>query len=964
MEKTEFQRELEATFRGDVLFDDMSRLLYSTDASLYQIKPAGVVLPRDRIDVIQVVRLAAKHGISILPRGGGTSLAGQTVTSGIVVDFSKYMNQILEVDEKERWVRVQPGIILDNLNAELSSYDLFFAPDVATSSRANIGGMIGNNSSGVRSVRYGKTVDHVLGLSIILSSGEELELEALSQEELAGKCSLKSNEGRLYQTISRIVRENRDEIARRFPKVMRRVSGYNLDELVDSETVNLAKILVGSEGTLALVTEAKLNLEPVPPFKALAVIHFRDLIEAIQTVPAILRYDPSAVEILDRYGLELALDNPAVAKLCRQFIQGTPEAVLIVESSSDTESSLQRAFEKMLANPEVRQRSFHIYQAEDNQAQQRVWQVRKNALGVMLGVKGDEKPLPFIEDSCIPVEHLGQYISQLLEICKQHNRRLALYAHASVGVIHVRPLLNLKKQSDVDIMASISQQAFELVRKYGGSWSGEHGDGLVRSYKVQEFFGDQIYSAFREVKKAFDPDGLMNPGKIVEPLPMTENLRIHPGYKTEFPTTYYRFEDEGGLDRAIELCTGVGQCRKTLQGVMCPSFIATRDEEHSTRGRANALRSAIAGDLGLEAFTSERLFEVLDLCLECKACKSECPSNVDMAKMKAEFLAHYYEKNGVPLGKRIVSMTRRMAEFSSFAPAIANFFIRNGLIRWGLEKIAGIDRRRPLPSYAKSTLVKLRSTNNGARDLPPETKRVALFVDTFVNYYEPKIGIAAIEVLEALGFEVVLADVGCCGRPLISAGLLKKAKLNGKRVLRRLEKYARDGVPIVVLEPSCLSTLKDDFPDLMDDRETSQLVAKHVYSFEGFLNREEVKAKLSDVLGEGPRHLLFHSHCQQRALTGVEDSSNVLNQMANTKVKEIEPGCCGMAGVFGYEKEHYALSEKIGSRNLFPTIKKAENSAEVVAGGFSCRSQIAHFTGKEALHPAEILAKALRVKHF
>jgi Fe-S oxidoreductase len=509
-------------------------------------------------------------------------------------------------------------------------------------------------------------------------------------------------------------------------------------------------------------------------------------------------------------------------------------------------------------------------------------------------------------------------------------------------------------------MASISQQAFDLVRKYGGSWSGEHGDGLVRSYKVREFFGDQIYNALKAVKVAFDPNGLMNPGKIIDPPSMTENLRIHPGYKTEFPETYYRFENEGGFDKAIELCTGVGQCRKTLQGVMCPSFIATRDEEHSTRGRANALRSAIAGDLGMEGLTSDRLFEVLDLCLECKACKSECPSNVDMAKMKAEFLAHFYDKHGVPFDKRMLSMTRSFAELSSHVPTLANMVLRSGLVRWLLERFGGIDRRRRLPSYAKTSLVKWRASNNGSQTRK-DGKRVALFVDTFVNYYEPKIGIAAVEVLEALGFEVELADVGCCGRPLISAGLLKKAKLNGNKIVSSLAKLAGEGVPIVVLEPSCFSTLKDDYPDLLDDERGSRLVAENIYSFEGFLNREEVAPRLGELLGAGPEKLLFHGHCQQRALTGVDDSCEVLSKLQDTDLRQIEPGCCGMAGVFGYEKKHYDLSEKIGSLHLFPTVTQSDDS-EVVAGGFSCRSQIAHFTGKQARHPAEILAEALKVE--
>jgi FAD/FMN-containing dehydrogenase/Fe-S oxidoreductase len=956
---SDLQRELETTVRGDVLFDEMSRLLFSTDASLYQIQPLGVVLPRNRTDIIQTVRLAAQYGVPVLPRGGGTSLAGQTVTSGLVIDCSKYMNQVLEINEKERWARVQPGIILDNLNDSLQRFDLFFAPDVATSNRANVGGMIGNNSSGVRSIRYGKTVDHVLALSVVLSSGIELELEDLDGPGLRQHCSLDNEEGHLYRTVSEIIQNNTDEIQQRFPKVMRRVSGYNLDEFLDQEHFNLSKLLVGSEGTLGVVTEAKLNLERIPPFKVLAVLHFDDLIESIRSVGGILRYDPSAVEILDRYGLDLALENPLVAGLCRQFIHGTPQAVLIVEFSGESQEQVHSSFRELLNDVELKKRCSHIYEAWENEAQQRVWQVRKNALGVMLGIKGDEKPLPFIEDSAIPVEHLGDYISQLLEICRQYDRRMALYAHASVGVIHVRPILNLKREEDVEIMSSISEKAFQLVRHYGGSWSGEHGDGLVRSYKIREFFGDQLCGAFKQVKEAFDPSGLMNPGKIVDPPPMTENLRIHPGYRTSFPKTYYRFEEEGGMDRAIELCTGVGQCRKTLAGVMCPSYVATLDEEDSTRGRANALRSAIAGDLGAEGFTSPRLLEVLDLCLECKACKSECPSNVDMAKLKAEFLAHYYEKHGVPFEKRLLGLTRRSAELSSRTPGLANWLCQNGLFRWLLEKTAGIDRRRRLPSFANQTLARWHRSRAKTQPEAQVQGRVALFLDTFVNFYEPQVGIAAVRLLEALGYQVTLADAGCCGRPLISAGLLKEAKQNGDKVVARLEEFVRDQTPIILLEPSCYSTLKDDYPDLVENREGSRALAGCVFALEEFLNRDDVAPRLEEALVAGPQEVLFHGHCQQRALIGIDDTLALLQKLQGTKVNEVGAGCCGMAGSFGYEKEHYELSRKIGERHLLSSVRESEPGTEVIASGFSCRCQISHFTDRKALHPAEVLASSL-----
>ena len=952
------EEELRRKVEGDVLFDDMSRLIYSTDASLYQIKPLGVILPRSDQEILETIQIAARYGVPVLPRGGGTSLAGQTVLAGLVVDCSKFLNKIEEINPAEHWVRVQPGIVLDNLNEVLRSHNLHFAPDPATSSRANIGGMIGNNSSGVRSIRYGKTVDNVLELSVMLSTGEQMLLGALNARELQHKCAQEDREGEIYRRVRQILDENAQEIARRFPQVMRRVGGYNLDALLQEDAFNLAKLIVGSEGTLAFVTEAKLKLEPLPAFTTVSVIHFDDLLRAIDAVPVILRHKPSAVEVLDHYGLELARSNPAVAPLCAQFIQGTPQAILMVELSGESQEEVQSTWAEMKTSLEHQEGLYSYYDASSKEAKETVWTVRKHALGVLLGIKGDAKPLPFIEDACVPVEHLSQYVARTLELCRKHDRPLALYAHASVGVIHIRPILNLKQQEDLDIMRAISEETFDLVREYGGSWSGEHGDGLVRSYKNREFFGDQLYRVFQEVKQTFDPLGLMNPGKIVDAQDIGENLRIHPDYRTSFPTTHFQFKQEQGFDRAIEMCTGIGHCRKTTSGTMCPSYMATRDEEHSTRGRANALRMAISGELGPNGLANPRLYEVLDLCLECKACKSECPSGVDMARLKSEFLAQYYSHHWLPLGKRLFGKARETAEWASHFPNLATFLFGNLLSRWILEKVAGIDRRRSLPPLAGQTLTRWFKENPEGGESTAQP--VALFLDTFVNFYEPEIGIAATRLLRHLNYRVIPVDSGCCGRPLISTGQLTQVREKGLALLKVLQEYASQQIPIVVLEPSCLSTLRDDYLDLLDDGVGCTAVLEQVFSLEEFLTQESLLPRLLEKIGKGPAQVLLHGHCHQKALFNTKSSLQALQSLKETDLREVDSGCCGMAGSFGYEKKHYEISQKIGEDRLFPAVREASAETEIVASGFSCRAQIRHFTGRPAKHLVQVLAEAIR----
>ena len=949
------KQELEGKIQGDLLWDQMSRMLFSTDASLYQQTPLGVVLPETRVDLLQAVRTAAKYRVPILPRGGGTSLAGQAVTRGLVIDDSKHMNRLLEVNPQQRWARVEPGIVLDNLNHALSPHGLFFAPDVATASRATVGGMLGNNSAGVRSVRYGRTVEHVLELEVVLATGEELHLRELNARELDSKCGRQDREGEIYRTVRDLVRRHRGLIQEKYPNVPRRSGGYTLDSLLDEEHFNLAKLVVGSEGTLAFMTEARVSLEVVPAARLVAVLHFQRLAQAIDAVKFILRYQPTAVEIIDGYALQLARSNPEASRLVGHFISGDPEAVLMVEFSGASQDEIEDLFARMKADREIASLSYHLHEAWTPEAQEIVWGVRKSALGLMLGMKGDAKPLPFIEDACVPIPHLSTYIQEVLDICKELERPVAMYAHASVGVIHVRPILNLKLAEDVEIMKEISDRTFELVVKYGGFWSGEHGDGLVRSFKNREFFGDELYEAFRQIKHAFDPLGVMNPGKVVESHDIREDLRIHPNYKTTIPETHFRFREDMGFDRAVEMCTGVGHCRKTLVGTMCPSYMATRDEEHSTRGRANALRLAMSGQLGEGALTGRRLYEVMDLCLECKACKSECPSNVDMARIKAEFLSHYYKEQGWPLGKRLIARTRQTAELASRMPRLSNLAVGNPVTRLALEWFAGFDRRRPLPRYARETLASwFRSRTNGTEGEP-----ITLFADTFTNFHEPHIGKAAVTLLESLGFRVHLFATGCCGRPAISSGDLQSVRKGAQGLIASLSAAAA-GSPVIVLEPSCLSTLRDDYPDLSEDEESCRKVTDRCVSLEEFLAAPEVRSRLEGSLGAGPEELIYHGHCQQKALIGLEASRAMLDLMKASKLTVLDAGCCGMAGAFGYEKEHYEISEKIGSLRLFPALEEAADGCLIVAPGFSCRSQIKHFTGRTALHPVEVLARYLR----
>ena len=945
-----FIQDLKLNIDGDVLDDDVSLGLYSSDASVYQIKPVVVVLPKHNEDVFRAIQISRDHGVSVLPRGGGTSLAGQTVGESMILDFSKYMNQILEFNESERWVIVQPGLVRDELNRFLADYGLQFAPDPATSSRANIGGMIGNNSSGTKSILYGKTIDHVLETKVILADSTVLNFNSQSPAEFLAKQSESSREGEIYRAFNKIINDNRAAIEASFPKVMRRVQGYNLDEFIIDPDWNLSKIICGSEGTLATLLEAKLNLETLPTCKAVCVVHFDNLPDAIRSVEPMLNFQPAAIEILDNNILELSRSNLTTARHCH-FIHGNPKAIQIVEFyGKDSVEVLDRA-RHMVVHLKEQKLGYAYPIFPEGSAYDDVWIIRKKGLGLMLGMKGSKKPLAFIEDAAIPSQHLPDYIEQVLDICKQNDTETAMYAHASVGVIHVRPILDLRSSTDIGRFKKISEETFQLVKTYGGSWSGEHGDGLVRSQYLKRYFGEHVYDLLVQVKEIFDPAYRMNPGKIIDAPPIDQHLRYGPTYQDQDLDTSFKYRNDGSFGHAVHMCTGVGECRKLNGGTMCPSFRATLDEEDSTRGRANALRLAMSGQLK-EGLNHPRIKRTLDLCLSCKACKSECPSNVDMAKLKSEVYSLHYEQHGSSLRDRIVrDSPAHAARWSGKAAPAINTLIRSAPVRWLMEKTLGFHKNRKPPNYATHTFSSW-FRKNYVKPLH-STGRVALFTDTYLNYHQPSIGQSAVKLLSQLGLEVHLADVGCCQRPGISHGFLKHSISPATTVLKQLKRFADDSIPIVVCEPSCVSALTDDIPDLIEDQNLRD-VCKHIYPIDQWV-AELLTTDASTSLRTKASKIFIHGHCHHKALFGMRFIRSIFESIPETKTDIIPSGCCGMAGSFGYEKEHYQVSKKIAQQVLIPAIDNIPLDALIIADGFSCRHQIKDFTGRNAVHWVEAL---------
>src|SRR5687768_1038444 len=845
------QRELEAAIDGEVRFDKVSRALYSTDASVYQIEPLGVVIPKSAEAVARAVDVAAKHGVPITPRGGGTSQAGQSIGAGLVLDTSKHLNRILEINLDEKWARVEPGVVLDDLNAALRQHNLRFAPDVSSASRATVGGMMANNSSGARSVLYGKTLDHVLEQHVVLTDGSLAHFRPLDAGELSRAQQGDGIEARAYRAIPELALRHAAEIERRFPKVLRRVGGYNLDAFVEpSRPVDLSRIIVGSEGTLGFIVEARIALVPLPAQKTVLTIEFDHLLDALGATPLVLRHRPSAVEVMDDFILSHAREHPALDAQRRSMIQRDGSSLLCVEFYGDHLDELiarMEAVERDLEGSGFACRCRHII---DLTSQARIWSFREAALGLSTAMKTDGKAISFVEDTAVAPEKLGEYISRFLKIIARHRTTAGVYAHASVGCLHVRPVVNLKTASGVRTFEAIANEVADLVLEFGGALSGEHGDGLVRGAFNEKMFGSELYESFRTVKRIFDPDGLFNPGRIVNTPPITSHLRFGAGYETPAPETMFDFSEYEGFGRAVEMCSGVGLCRKSREGTMCPSYMVTREEAHSTRGRANTLRLAMNGMLGDAKLSDQGVHEVLDLCLECRACKTECPVGVDMARYKSEFLAGYWDRHGVSLRAQAFGHAHAMSKVGSrFAP-LSNAVANSGPIRWVMEKTIGVDRRRSLPKWTRNTFSK--------RTSPSITiAGPLLFVDTFTEYETPHIGIAAIDVMRAAGLDAGIAPNVCCGRPLVSQGLLSEARRQAAANVHALYDFAARGQAIVFMEPSCLSAVKDDGPGLLrgELQYRARVVARQCVLFEEYLERECSAGTATLQLKPGPAHI-------------------------------------------------------------------------------------------------------------
>jgi FAD/FMN-containing dehydrogenase/Fe-S oxidoreductase len=952
------QRDLRAVLDGEVRFDAASRALYATDASVYQIEPRGVIIPRSADDVVKTVEVAARHGVALTPRGGGTSQAGQAIGAGLVIDTSKYLNRILAVDAEARTARVQPGVVLDDLNAALRPHNLRFAPDVSSASRATVGGMLANNSSGARSVIYGKTIDHVRDLHVALADACVAHLRPIDEAELAGFREAAGIEGDAYRAIPALAQAHAAEIDRRFPKLLRRVGGYNLDAFVDPrQPVDLSRIIVGSEGTLGFVVEATVGLVPLPRAKALLTAEFDDLLDALGATPLVLGHGPAAVEVMDDFILRHTRGNAGLDALRRTIVQRDGSALLCIEFYADHADELPPRLEALARELHASGAACRTRALTDAVAQARVWSLREAALGLSMAMKGDGKAISFVEDTAVAPEHLRAYIARFLRVLERHQTAAGIYAHASVGCLHVRPVIDLKTADGVARFEAIAREVADLVLEYGGSLSGEHGDGLVRGAFNEQMFGSELYQAFRAVKRTFDPQGLFNPGRIVDTPPITSHLRYGAGYETPNPVTFFDYTSFGGFGRAVEMCSGVGACRKTRDGTMCPSFMVTREEAHSTRGRANVLRLATSGRLAEAGLDDEGVYGVLDLCLECRACKSECPVGVDVGRYKSEFLAGYWQRHGQSLKVRAFGRIDELAGWGSRLAPLVNAISASGVGRRLAESMLGIDRRRVPPQWARRTL-RQRLKGLAIRTHHP---RAVLFADTFTSHVEPEIGESAFEVLDRAGIGASLAPHVCCGRPLISQGLLGEARDLAARNVAALYPRAARGEAIVFVEPSCLSAVREDAPDLLGGslREKAQVVARHAVLFEDYLQRELADGRASLPLTQGPSSVLLHVHCHQRSMGLGSSAAALLGRIPGATVTDLDAGCCGMAGSFGYGTEHYDVSRAIGERKLLPAARAMPAGGVLAAAGTSCRHQVAHFTGVQALHPAVLIRSLL-----
>ena len=975
-------KELKNQLQGELRFDSLHRTLYATDASVYQAEPIAVAFPKNAADIKLLIQFAKEHATSLIPRTAGTSLAGQCVGEGIVVDVSKHFTNILEFNKEEAWVRVQPGVVRDELNAFLQPHGLFFSPITSTANRAMLGGMVGNNSCGTTSIEYGSTRDHVLELKTILSDGSEAIFKALEKAEFEEKLQLDNLEGMLYRHILVELSDanNQSNINEHFPKpsIHRRNTGYAVDYLLKTEifkeggeAFNFCKLLCGSEGTLAFTTEIKIHLDPLPdPHDIVVAAHYNSIHDSMEAARFAMQHQPSACELMDKIILDCTKDNIEQSKN-RQFVEGDPKGVLLVEFRGKSKAAAEAKADALIKDMQKRGKGYAFPKVYPPQTKG-VWKLRSAGLGLLANIPGDKKAVACIEDTAVALEDLPNYIDEFEQMMEGFGQQSVYYAHAGAGEIHLRPILNLKKSEDVDQFYQISEANAKLVKKYKGSLSGEHGDGRVRAAFIPLMVGEENYALFKRIKATWDADGIFNPGKIVDAPPMNTSLRYQPDQETPSFATVFDFSDVGGILRMAEKCNGSGDCRKLplAGGTMCPSYHATRNEKETTRARANTLRNFLTQNTQPNPFDHEEIKEVLDLCLSCKGCTSECPSNVDISSMKAEFLHQYYQTHGVPLRAKAFANIAQINNLGAILPGISNLFLKGKAASALIKKILKIAPKRSLPPLQNTTLRKWfqqqGKTSNRITQIHPTAKdtkgEVFLFCDEFTNYNDAQIGIKAVQLLNRLGYVVNMVKHPESGRAAISKGLLPMAKEYAIKNVSLFKELISETTPLIGIEPSAILSFRDEYSRLVAKGEQSAAkeLANHTFLIDEFLASEFQKGNISaDQFTTTTQHILLHGHCHQKALASVNPTAWILSIPKNYSVEVIPSGCCGMAGSFGYEAEHYDISMQVGEQVLFPAVRKAAATQLIAAPGTSCRHQILDGVGRKALHPVEILMEAL-----
>lgn len=965
--------KLISELEGAFYTDNTHKTIYANDASPYQEHPIAVAVPKTEKDIESLISFANQNNIPVIPRAAGTSLAGQVVGKGIIVDISKHFTKIIELNKEEKWVRIQPGVVLDELNKYLSDFGLFFGPETSTSNRCMLGGMLGNNSCGSHLPIYGSTRDHVLEVKAFLSDGSKVVFKDVNKKEFEEKCKQTNLEGKIYQNIREILfnPENVKKIREEYPDpdIQRRNTGYALDILLNTEifsnskqAFNFSKLIAGSEGTLAFVTEIKLNLVPVPPkHKVVMAAHFKSIHESLLANVITAKFKPRAVELIDKTILDITKNN-ASQKKNRFFIEGDPAALLVIEFARDTREEIDQITNELEKAFKKENLGYHfplIYGSDIN----RIWDLRKAGLGVLSNIPGDAKPIGFIEDTAVKITDLPDYIEEFNKILKEHNLDCVYYAHAGSGELHLRPVLNLKKAEDVELYHTVALKTAKLVKKYRGSLSGEHGDGRLRGEFIPLMLGEHNYQILKDLKNTWDPNHIFNPNKIVDTPKMNTHLRYKPGQKTPEIETLFDFSSTLGYVRAAENCNGSGDCRKShvIGGTMCPSYQATRNEKNTTRARANMLRDVLNKDAN--PFENSDLYQILDLCLSCKACKSECPSSVDMTKLKAEFLQHYYDKKGLPLRSKLIANISKLNSLLSLVTPVSNFFMANKFFSKIMMKSIGFATERQMPLLSKTSLLKFYKSKSFRNENP--IKKIYLFADEFTNYNDADIGIKAILLLEKLGYKVIIPKHKDSGRTYLSKGLVRKAKQIAKENIHLLKDYITDETPLIGIEPSTILTFRDEYLDFFAPgdkyRVEAEKIAKNTFMIDEFLAAEMKAGNIKkDVFTEKSQKIKLHGHCYQKSLASTEPTKFILSYPENYEIEEIPSGCCGMAGAFGYEKEHYELSMKVGEMVLFPAVRAAAEETLIAAPGTSCRHQIKDGTSRTAMHPVEILWDALK----